>query len=205
MYAGMFDWADITGDNDRMEFIAGIFSGIALIFAFFLLHETSKDVILLNEMRAKARRVHSQHPLGLIIIDYLQLIAGTDSRVQREQQIAEISRGVKSLAKELNVPVIVLSQLNRESEKEGRQPRLSDLRESGSIEQDADLVLILSKTADDIKQKNEDGSSVDDVNREVVIRDLLIAKQRNGPVGTMRLTYLKPYTRFENFTKERDE
>lgn len=169
----------------------------------FWIDESSNLTIL--EMRAKARRVHSQHPLGLIIIDYLQLIAGTDSRVQREQQIAEISRGVKSLAKELNVPVIVLSQLNRESEKEGRQPRLSDLRESGSIEQDADLVLILSKTADDIKQKNEDGSSVDDVNREVVIRDLLIAKQRNGPVGTMRLTYLKPYTRFENFTKERDE
>ena len=126
-------------DSSQKALLAGI--GETFKNVPFWIDESSNMTIL--EMRAKARRVHSQHPLGLIIIDYLQLIAGTDSKVQREQQIAEISRGVKGLAKELNIPVIVLSQLNRESEKEGRQPRLSDLRESGSIEQDADLVLIL--------------------------------------------------------------
>ena len=176
----------------------------------FWIDESTNMTIL--EMRAKARRIHSQHPLGLIIIDYLQLIAGTDSKIQREQQIAEISRGVKGLAKELNIPVIVLSQLNRESEREGRQPRLSDLRESGAIEQDADLVLILSKTLDELKQKNEEVGLTDEISPDasrnleganVVIRDLIIAKQRNGPVGTIHLTYLKPYTRFENYTRER--
>ncbi|OIO60098.1 MAG: replicative DNA helicase [Verrucomicrobia bacterium CG1_02_43_26] len=143
------------------------------------------------EMRAKARRVQAQKSLGLVIIDYLQLISGTDSRVPREQQISEISRGVKAMAKELNVPVIVLSQLNRDSEKERRQPRLSDLRESGSIEQDADLVLLLSrqKDADDEKERG----------LSVLPRDLIVAKQRNGPVGIVPLVFNKRFTRFENY------
>ncbi len=150
------------------------------------------------ELRSKARRVHAQHGLGLVIIDYLQLISGTDPKVPREQQIAEISRGIKGLAKELNVPVIVLSQLNRESEKERRQPRLSDLRESGSIEQDADLVLLLSKKFD------ENGPVDETVNEDIVVRELLIAKQRNGPVGAVNLTYIKSLTRFENYAKDLD-
>ncbi len=188
-------------DSSQKALLAGI--GETFKNAPFWIDESSNMTIL--EMRAKARRVHSQYPLGLIIIDYLQLIAGTDSKVQREQQIAEISRGVKGLAKELNIPVIVLSQLNRESEKEGRQPRLSDLRESGSIEQDADLVLILSKTFDELKSKKEDeGSLVEKIHQETIVRDLIVAKQRNGPVGTVHLTYLKPYTRFENYASERD-
>ena len=188
-------------DSSQKALLAGI--GETFKNVPFWIDESSNMTIL--EMRAKARRVHSQHPLGLIIIDYLQLIAGTDSKVQREQQIAEISRGVKGLAKELNIPVIVLSQLNRESEKEGRQPRLSDLRESGSIEQDADLVLILSKTLDELKSKKEDeGSLVEKIHQETIVRDLIVAKQRNGPVGTVHLTYLKPYTRFENYANERD-
>ncbi len=145
------------------------------------------------EMRAKARRIKAQHHLGLVIVDYLQLIAGTDSKVPREQQIAEISRGLKAMSKELNVPVLVLSQLNRESEKERRQPRLSDLRESGAIEQDADLVLLLSKKI------KEDGS--ENPTDTCVIRDLIIAKQRNGPIGIVPLTFLKPYTRFESYTE----
>ncbi len=100
------------------------------------------------ELRAKARRVHARHKLGFIIVDYLQLLSPTDPRVPREQQVAEASRGLKALAKELNLPVLVLSQLNRASEKENRAPRLADLRESGSIEQDADVVLMLARPKD---------------------------------------------------------
>ena len=97
------------------------------------------------DIRAKARRLHTKNPLGLVVVDYLQLIRGMDQRIQREQQIAEISRGMKGMAKELGLPVVVLSQLNRESERENRDPRLSDLRESGSIEQDADVVMLLNR------------------------------------------------------------
>ena len=143
------------------------------------------------ELRAKARRVHARHNLGLIVVDYLQLLSGTDNRVAREQQIAEISRGLKATAKELNLPILVLSQLNRESEKEKRKPRLSDLRESGSIEQDADVVLLLARG----KEEAEDGSSV-----MGSYADLIIAKQRNGPIGDIKLTFRGEITRFENFT-----
>ena len=143
------------------------------------------------ELRAKARRVHARHKLGFIIIDYLQLLSPTDPRVPREQQVAEASRGLKALAKELNVPVLVLSQLNRASEKENRAPRLADLRESGSIEQDADVVLMLArpKDADEKFQVAADSA------------ELIVAKQRNGPVGELKLTFLRDITRFENFTQ----
>lgn len=153
--------------------------------------------ITILEMRAKARRLHSQKALGLIVIDYLQLISVTDSRTPREQQIAEISRGIKAMAKELNVPVIVAAQLNRESEKEKRQPRLSDLRESGAIEQDADLVLLISRKKD-FDQEQEDSLNI-------VQRDLIVAKQRNGPVGLVHLAYNKCLTRFENYSPEIDK
>ncbi len=146
------------------------------------------------ELRAKARRLAAQRNLGLIIIDYLQLISGLDNSVQREQQIAEISRGLKAMAKELNLPVIVLGQLNRESERERRQPRLSDLRESGAIEQDADVVLLLARP----KDATDDSSVASDRT------DLIVAKQRNGPVGVARLTFIKEITRFENFTSQPD-
>lgn len=150
------------------------------------------------ELRAKARRIQQKHNnLGLIVVDYLQLIAGTDNRVPREQQIAEISRGMKGLAKELNVPVIVLSQLNRASEKEQRQPRLSDLRESGSIEQDADVVFLLAKDRD-----SSDNASVPSGIRKI---ELIIAKQRNGPVGGVPLTFIPDYTSFENYTEAPNE
>lgn len=158
--------------------------------------------ITILEMRAKARRIHSKNKLSLIIIDYLQLLSGMDNQVPREQQIAEISRGVKAMAKELNLPVIVLSQLNRESERERRAPRLSDLRESGSIEQDADVVLLLAK-----KRKRRGTKEEDDEGEETYEtgeRDLIIAKQRNGPVGTLTLAFRPELTRFENYTKEND-
>ena len=142
------------------------------------------------ELRAKARRLHARTPLGFIVVDYLQLLSPVDPKVPREQQVAEASRGLKSLAKELNVPVLVLSQLNRSAEKEDRTPRLSDLRESGSIEQDADVVLMLArpKEADEKFQVAADSA------------ELIVAKQRNGPVGDLKLTFIRDITRFENYT-----
>ncbi|MBL9215364.1 MAG: replicative DNA helicase [Opitutaceae bacterium] len=153
-----------------------------------LIDDSSNLTIM--EMRAKARRIYARRKLGLIIVDYLQLLSGTDPRAPREQQVAEVSRGLKAMAKELDLPVIVLSQLNRSSEKENRTPRLSDLRESGSIEQDADVVLMLSRPKDaDEKFQTAAGAA-----------DLIVAKQRNGPVGDLKLTFLQEITRFENFT-----
>lgn len=148
------------------------------------------------QMRAKARRIKKQHDVSLIVVDYLQLINGTDARVPREQQISEISRGIKAMAKELDVPVLVLSQLNRSSEKENRQPRISDLRESGSIEQDADVVFLLAS-----RQNTEEASSIPQASRE---RELIVAKQRNGPTGSLPLTFIPEFTRFENFTEQPD-
>jgi replicative DNA helicase len=147
------------------------------------------SAISIMQLRAKARRIHSRHPLGFIVVDYLQLLSPTDPRAPREQQVAEASRGLKALAKELDLPVLVLSQLNRSSEKDNRTPKLSDLRESGSIEQDADVVLMLArpKDADEKYQVAADSA------------ELIVAKQRNGPVGELRLTFLRDITRFENF------
>lgn len=153
------------------------------------------------ELRAKARRLKSQHDIEGIFIDYLQLLRSTSRRAQdnRQLEIAEISSGLKALAKELNIPIVVLAQLNRNPEQrsgdsKGR-PRLSDLRESGSIEQDADLVGLLVREeyyadSDDEKQAAEGKAT------------LIIAKQRNGPVGDVPLTFLKEYTRFENAAYE---
>lgn len=156
--------------------------------------DASNSTIL--DLRAKARRLHTKNKLGLIVVDYLQLIRGTDNRVQREQQIADISRGMKGMAKELNVPVVVLSQLNRESEKENRDPRISDLRESGSIEQDADVVLLLHRPK---KRDDDDGVQEGGLPGDVEHIKLIIAKQRNGPIGDIDLTFVRRYTRYENF------
>jgi replicative DNA helicase len=149
------------------------------------------SAISIMQLRAKARRIHARHKLGFIVVDYLQLLSPTDPKVPREQQVAEASRGLKALAKELDVPVLVLSQLNRSSEKENRTPRLADLRESGSIEQDADVVLMLArpKDADEKFQVAADSA------------ELIVAKQRNGPVGELKLTFLRDITRFENYTQ----
>ena len=155
------------------------------------------------QLRARARRMAQQHGIKLFVIDYLQLLNSTARRSQenRQQEIADISSGIKALAKELNVPVIVLSQLNRELEKDkSRKPRLSDLRESGSIEQDADLVGLLYKPS---AGDDEDGPAPDESDGVAV--NLLIAKQRNGPTGDVNLTFLKPYTRFESAAKFSDE
>lgn len=147
------------------------------------------SALSIMQLRAKARRIHSRTPLGFIIVDYLQLLSPTDSKMPREQQVAEASRGLKSLAKELNVPVLVLSQLNRSSEKENRTPKLADLRESGSIEQDADVVLMLARPRDADEKFQVAADSA----------ELIVAKSRNGPVGELKLTFLRDITRFENY------
>ena len=150
------------------------------------------------QLRARARRLAQQHGIKLFVIDYLQLLHSTAKRSyeNRQAEIAEISSGIKALAKELNVPVIVLAQLNREIEKEkNRKPRMADLRESGSIEQDADLVGLLYKP--NSEDGEEDGGSRMEDSEGIAV-NLLIAKQRNGPTGDVALTFLKPYTRFES-------
>jgi replicative DNA helicase len=154
------------------------------------------------QLRAKARRMSQQYGIKLFVIDYLQLLHSTARRAEnRQQEIADISSGVKSLAKELNVPIIVLSQLNRELEREkNRKPRLSDLRESGAIEQDADVVGLLYKPS-----SGDDEESGNATEEESVPVNLLIAKQRNGPTGDVNLTFLKSYTRFESAAKVSDE
>lgn len=153
------------------------------------------------QLRARARRLWQQHGIKLFVIDYLQLLNSTGRRSQdnRQQEIADISSGIKALAKELRVPVIVLAQLNRELERDkSRKPRMSDLRESGAIEQDADLVGLLYKPS-----AGDDEDVVEEADGQPV--NLLIAKQRNGPTGDVNLTFLKTYTRFESAAKVSDE
>jgi replicative DNA helicase len=154
------------------------------------------------QLRAKARRMSQQFGIKLFVVDYLQLLNSTSRRAEnRQQEIADISNGVKALAKELKVPVLVLSQLNRELERDkNRKPRLSDLRESGAIEQDADLVGLLYKAG---SGDEEEGAGEEQ--QDAVGVNLLIAKQRNGPTGDVNLTFLKQFTRFESVSKVSDE
>jgi replicative DNA helicase len=157
------------------------------------------------QLRAKARRMAQQHGIKLFVIDYLQLLHSTARRAEnRQQEIADISNGIKSLAKELEVPIIVLSQLNREMEKDkNRKPRMSDLRESGSIEQDADLIGLLYKPSSGDDDDGGGAPTGDD--HDAVPVNLLIAKQRNGPTGDVNLTFLKSFTRFESAAKISDD
>ena len=155
------------------------------------------------QLRARARRMSQQYGIKLFVVDYQQLLHSTSRRGQdnRQQEISEISSGIKALAKELSVPVIVLSQLNRELERDkSRKPRLSDLRESGAIEQDADLVGLLYKPS---AGDDDDAPAPEELDGIPV--NLLIAKQRNGPTGDVNLTFLKSYTRFESAAKVSDE
>ena len=143
------------------------------------------------ELRAKARRLKSRHNIGLVILDYLQLMEESSSAENRQQEISVISRSLKALARELNVPVLAVSQLSRAPERrESFRPRLSDLRESGAIEQDADVVLMLFR--EDYYQPSEENKGMAEV---------LIAKQRNGPTGTVKLAFINEYTRFETLAQ----
>jgi replicative DNA helicase len=146
------------------------------------------------EIRAKARRLKMDKNIGLIIIDYLQLMQGRAGAERRDLEISEISRALKSLAKELELPVMALSQLNRMLEQRtDKRPRLSDLRESGALEQDADVVAFIYR--DEVYNKEED-------NPRRGIAEILLSKQRNGPTGDVFLTFLNSYTRFENLASE---
>jgi len=159
-------------------------------------HREAIDLLTVQQ-RLKDR--NQLEAIKLFVIDYLQLLHSTSRRAEnRQQDIADISNGIKALAKELKVPMIVLSQLNRELEKDkNRKPRLSDQRESGAIEQDADLVALLYKPSNG----DDDDSDKTGLEQDDVPVNLLIAKQRNGPTGDVALTFLKAYTRFESAAK----
>jgi replicative DNA helicase len=143
------------------------------------------------ELRAKARRMMSDQGLGLVVVDYLQLMRGRDNAERREQEISEISRSLKGLAKELDIPVIALAQLNRKvEERNDKRPLLSDLRESGAIEQDADVIAFIYR--DEVYTKQ--------ACKEPGVAEIIIGKQRNGPSGeTVKLAYINTYTRFEDY------
>jgi replicative DNA helicase len=144
------------------------------------------------EARAKARRMKAEHGLNLLVIDYLQLMRGRASQENRQQEISEISRSLKALAKELNIPVVALSQLSRAVETRSQRdfrPQLSDLRESGALEQDADVILFLYR-----QSVYKDDVPPDEAN----LAEVIIGKQRNGPIGTVKVVFLPQYARFEN-------
>ncbi len=148
------------------------------------------------EMRAKSRRLKAEHHLGLVIVDYLQLMRGRADSDTREQEISDISRSLKGLAKELHVPVVALSQLNRRVEERGdKRPQLADLRESGAIEQDADVIIFLYR--DEVYNKSED-------NPHKGKAEIIIGKQRNGPTDKFELAFLDRYTCFENLATIRE-
>jgi replicative DNA helicase len=145
------------------------------------------------ELRSKARRLKAEHNIGLVVVDYIQMMQGVGKQENRQQEISTISRSFKALAKELKAPVLVLSQLSRAPEARGdRRPQLSDLRESGAIEQDADVVMFIYREAYYEKDKRDDRTA-----------ELIIAKQRNGPTGTINLIFNQQYTRFDNLSTTR--
>jgi len=147
--------------------------------------------ISISELRSKCRKFKLEHGLDMIMIDYLQLMTGNGKTDSRQQEISDISRSLKSLARELNVPVVALSQLSRKvEERNDHRPMLSDLRESGAIEQDADVVMFIYR--DDYYNKDTDKKGV---------AEIIIAKQRNGPIGTVELAWLPDYTQFKNLAK----
>ncbi len=144
------------------------------------------------ELRAKARRMMADGGLGMIVVDYLQLMRSREGVERREQEISDVSRSLKAVAKELNIPVIALSQLNRKvEERHNKRPMLSDLRESGAIEQDADVIIFIYR--DEVYNENT---------TEAGIAEITIGKQRNGPLGVVKLQYMNSYTRFENLAHE---
>jgi len=180
-YLGRTDWPKLTTAAGRIA--------EARIF----IDDTAAISVL--EMRAKARRLKAEHGLDLIIVDYLQLMRGRGDADNREQEISDISRSLKALAKELQLPVIALSQLSRAVEnRTDKRPVLADLRESGAIEQDADVVMFIYR--DEVYHPETDQKG---------IAEIMISKQRNGPTGNKQLTFLDEFTRFENLSKAHEE
>jgi replicative DNA helicase len=174
-------------DWERLTDAAGVLSAAPI----FIDDSASLSAM---EVRAKARRLKMDKNIGLIVVDYLQLMQGRASAERRDLEISEISRSLKALAKEINLPVIALSQLNRMLEQRNdKRPRLSDLRESGALEQDADVVAFIYR--DEVYNKEE-------TNPHKGTAEIILAKQRNGPTGDVLLTFLSAYTRFENTAPE---
>ena len=168
-------------DYDRLSHALG-----TLVEARVFIDDTPALGVL--EMRAKARRLKAEHGLHLLVVDYIQLMQARGRHDNRQQELASISRALKGLAKELHVPIVALSQLSRAPEaRADHRPQLSDLRESGALEQDADLVLFIYR--EEVYEQKEENEGV---------AEIIIGKQRNGPIGTVRLAFVKEYTRFEN-------
>lgn len=177
-YLSPSDWPKLTA-------AAGKFSESSI-----LIDDT--PAISVMELRAKARRLKAHHDIQLIILDYLQLMRGKEKVENRQQEISEISRSLKALARELSVPLVAISQLSRAVEtRSDHRPQLSDLRESGAIEQDADLVILLLREEYYNPTPANEG-----------IAEVIIAKQRNGPVGSIKLAFIKEYARFENLSHQ---
>ncbi len=177
-FLGETDWPKLTTAAGRLS------------EAPLFIDDTPAITVL--EMKAKSRRLKADAGLGLIVVDYIQLMRAGGNRDNREQEISEISRSLKALAKELKVPVIALSQLNRKVEdRTNRRPQMADLRESGAIEQDADVIAFIYR--DEVYNKSED-------NPEKGTAEIIIGKQRNGPTGTVKLAFLEKFTSFENLT-----
>ncbi|MCH1981871.1 replicative DNA helicase [Ruminococcus sp. OA3] len=184
------DSQSIRTGNLKDEDWAKLIEGAGVIGNSNLIIEDTPGISI-SEMRSKCRKFKLEHNLGIIIIDYLQLMSGSGRSDSRQQEISDISRSLKSLARELSVPVVALSQLSRAVEKrDDKRPMLSDLRESGAIEQDADVVMFIYR--DDYYNKDTENPNV---------AEIIIAKQRNGPIGTVNLVWMPEYTRFVNWKK----
>ncbi len=175
------DWARLTNSANRLSELP--------------IYIDDSSGISVLEMKAKCRRLKKRQELGLVIIDYLQLIQGRKSAESRQLEISEISRSLKAMAKDLNVPVVALSQLNRKVEdRPNKRPQLADLRESGAIEQDADVIVFIYR--DEVYHPgNEENRN---------IAEIIVAKQRNGPTGYFKLTFQREITRFRNYTSEEE-
>jgi replicative DNA helicase len=173
------EWQELIDSADRLSEIP--------------IYIDDSSAISVLEMKAKCRRLKKRGELGLVIVDYMQLIQGRRSAESRQLEMSEISRGLKGLAKDLDIPVMALSQLNRKVEdRPNKRPQLADLRESGAIEQDADVIVFIYR--DEVYNPQSEESQN--------IAEIIIGKQRNGPTGSFKLTFLKELTRFENFIQE---
>lgn len=173
------EWQELIDSADRLSEIP--------------IYIDDSSAISVLEMKAKCRRLKKRGELGLVIVDYMQLIQGRRSAESRQLEMSEISRGLKGLAKDLDIPVMALSQLNRKVEdRPNKRPQLADLRESGAIEQDADVIVFIYRDEFYNPQSEESRN----------IAEIIIGKQRNGPTGSVKLTFLKELTRFENFIQD---
>ena len=181
-----------TGYLGERDFPRLVMAASRLAEAPIFIDDTPAQNVL--EMRAKSRRLKREADVGLIIIDYLQLMRGLTAQENRNQELSEISRSLKALAKELNVPIVALSQLNRQVELRGdKKPVMSDIRESGSIEQDADVIMFIYRDEMYNAESQDAGTA-----------EVIISKQRNGPTGMVRLAFRREYTRFDNLAEAED-